>query len=174
MNTNYFKILADYTIWADTIVIGWLNQLNEEQWNQSRTSSFSSIKQTALHIASAEKVWIDFWNNEPTPVFLAAHFTGTTKELTTIWEEASAGMKKIIEECPEEEYTRDVIFSYPRGGNGKMEFWQTVSHIVNHSTYHRGQLVTLLRQAGFTNLSSIDLATYFILNQGEKSMVKTD
>lgn len=167
-------MLADYTIWADTIVIGWLNQLNEDQWNKSTTSSFSSIKQTALHIASAEKVWIDFWKIEPAPVYLSVNFEGTKKDLIDIWEEANMGMKKFIDEYPEDNYMKDVIFSYPRGGEGKMEFWQTVSHIVNHSTYHRGQLVTLLRQVGFTNLSSIDLATYFILNQRENILVKTD
>ncbi|PWB23974.1 DinB family protein [Flavobacterium sp. HTF] len=165
MNADYFRMLADYTIWADTIVIEWLNQLNDDQWNQNITSSFSSIRQTALHIASAEKVWIDFWKCEPVPVFLAVDFNGTNKDLINIWREASKGMKKFIDECPEDNYLKDVIFSYPRGGEGKMQFWQTVSHIVNHSTYHRGQLVTLLRQIGLTNLSSIDLATYFILNQ---------
>ncbi|WP_408612388.1 DinB family protein [Chryseobacterium fluminis] len=35
-------------------------------------------------------------------------------------------------------------------------------HFVNHATYHRGQLVTLLRQTGFTDFSNTDLATYFI------------
>ncbi|WP_223233283.1 DinB family protein [Chitinophaga sp. CF418] len=32
---------------------------------------------------------------------------------------------------------------------------------MNHSTYHRGQLVNMLRQVGFTQLSSTDLATYY-------------
>ena len=59
----------------------------------------------------------------------------------------------------------DHTFRYPRGGEGRMEFWQTFSHIINHSTYHRGQLVTILRQAGFTKLSSIDLATYYRMHQ---------
>jgi uncharacterized damage-inducible protein DinB len=36
-------------------------------------------------------------------------------------------------------------------------------HFVHHATYHRGQLVTLLRQAGFTNITNIYLFTYFIL-----------
>jgi uncharacterized damage-inducible protein DinB len=54
---------------------------------------------------------------------------------------------------------------YPMGGEGQMEFQQTFSHVVNHSTYHRGQLVTLLRQTGFTQLSSTDLATYYMLHQ---------
>ena len=77
-------------------------------------------------------------------------------------------MKDFIEKYPEDKYMEQVSFSYPKGGEGQMEFWQTISHIVNHSTYHRGQLVTLLRQADFTRLSSIDLATYYMTNKNAK------
>jgi hypothetical protein len=48
-----------------------------------------------------------------------------------------------------------VRFIYPNGDTGQMPYYQTFAHIVNHSTYHRGQLVTLLRQAGYDQFSSI-------------------
>lgn len=165
MNKNYYTGLADYNVWADNKAIEWLNQINEEQWNQINISSFSSVKQTAIHIASAEKVWIDFWTNTPDPVYLSAEFNGTKNDLVEIWGKASAGMKEFIEKYPEENYLQQVTFRYPRGGEGQMEFWQTFSHIINHSTYHRGQLVTLLRQVGFTKFSSIDLATFYIVSR---------
>jgi uncharacterized damage-inducible protein DinB len=165
MNRKYFTALADYNIWANNIVIEWLSQINEEQWKQVIVSSFSSIRQTVLHIASAEKVWIDFWEKAPAPVYLSVDFTGTENELIDIWKQSSAGIKNFIEKYPEENYQEQITFRYPRGGEGQMEFWQTVSHAINHCTYHRGQLVTMLRQAGFTKLSSIDLATYYRLHQ---------
>ena len=162
---KYFLELANYNIWADNMAIEWLEQIDDEQWDRVIISSFSSIKQTAIHIASAEKVWIDFWTNAVDPVYLSTEFDGKKNDLIAIWKEASAGLKNFIDEFPEENYRRQVTFRYPRGGEGEMEFWQTFSHIINHSTYHRGQLVTLLRQAGFTKFSSIDLATYYRLNQ---------
>ena len=55
MNKKYFTSLADYNIWADNIATDWLNQINDEQWNQVVTSSFSSIKQTAIQIAVQKK-----------------------------------------------------------------------------------------------------------------------
>jgi uncharacterized damage-inducible protein DinB len=165
MNKNYFTGLAGYTNWADKKAIEWLNQISEEQWEQVLVSSFSSIKLTAIHIASAQKIWIDFWNNAPDPVYLSAEFKGTKNELIEIWKKASAGLKDFIETYPEENYFRPVTFIYPRGGEGQLEFQQTFSHMVNHSTYHRGQLVTLLRQVGFTELSSTDLATYYIVQK---------
>ncbi|SEW39029.1 Uncharacterized damage-inducible protein DinB (forms a four-helix bundle) [Chitinophaga sp. YR573] len=158
---KYFIELADYNIWADNIAIGWLNQINDEQWDQVIISSFSSIKQTAIHIASAEKIWVDFWENVSAPVYLSAGFKGTKNDLIEIWKKASVGLKKFIEEYPEENYQQQVKFKKPNGEEGRMEFSQTFPHMINHSTYHRGQLVTLLRQAGFTKLSSTDLFTYY-------------
>lgn len=163
---KYFLALADYNTWANTIAIEWLEQINDEQWEQIITSSFSSIKQTAIHIASAEKIWLDFWKKVPEPIYLSAEFKGTKKDLTDIWRASSAGLKAFIEKYQEENYLQQVTFRYPKGGEAQMEFWQTFSHIINHSTYHRGQLVTLLRQAGFIKLSSIDLATYYRTSQG--------
>jgi uncharacterized damage-inducible protein DinB len=161
MSKKYFIELADYNIWADNITIGWLNQISDAQWNQVIISSFSSIKQTAIHIASAEKVWIDFWENVPDPVYLSAGFKGTKNDLIEIWRKASAGLKNFIEKHPEESYPEQVAFKKPNGEEGRMAFSQTFPHIINHSTFHRGQLVTLLRQAGFTKFSSTDLFTYY-------------
>jgi uncharacterized damage-inducible protein DinB len=69
--------------------------------------------------------------------------------------------KNLIENYPEENYTQIISFKV-RNEEWKMEFAQTVLHHNNHATYHRGQLVTMLRQAGFTNFSNTDLATYFV------------
>lgn len=165
MNKKYFTELAGYNHWADNIAIEWLSQINDEQWNQVIASSFSSIRQTAIHIASAEKIWIDFWKDAPNPVYLSAEFKGTKEDLIAIWKKVSAGLKDFIEEYPEENYRRQVTFKKPNGEDGQMEFSQTFPHMINHSTYHRGQLVTMLRQAGFTKLSSTDLFTYYRVMQ---------
>ncbi len=161
MNKKYFLELADYNIWANNIAIEWLNQINDEQWKQAITSSFSSIEQTAIHIAGAEKIWIDRWTNIQNPVFLTAEFKGTKNELIEIWRKSSADLKTFIEKYPEENYNQQLTFKRLNSEEYTMEFAQTYSHIINHSTFHRGQLVTMLRQTGFTKVSSTDLITYY-------------
>lgn len=136
-------------------------------------SSFSSIRQTAVHIVSAEKYWVDHWTHIPEPVFLSAEFDGTKNELLEIWNKSSVDIKALVDNYPESNYVETVSFKYPGNSRtGQMAFWQTVAHAINHSKYHRGQLVTLLRQTGFINLSSNDMATYFQLNKnGEKKFI---
>lgn len=163
MHKRYFLELADYIIWADGNIIEWLHQISDPQWEQELTSSFPTIKQTALHIVSAQKIWLDFWAKTAEPVFLSAKFSGTKNELIAIWQQTSTALKTFVEAYPEDAYAQIVNFKWPRGGESNFEFWQTFSHFINHATYHRGQLVTMLRQAGFTKLSSTDLATYYRL-----------
>jgi uncharacterized damage-inducible protein DinB len=162
MLKQYFTDLAAYNSWADQKAMDWLSQITDEQWEQVNTSSFSSVRQTAVHITSAEKIWIDFWNKVADPVYLSANFMGTKNELLSIWKAASEGLETYIKSHPEEEFMRSVSFIYPNGNTGQMPYYQTFAHIVNHSTYHRGQLVTLLRQAGHHQFSSVDLATFYI------------
>lgn len=164
MTKKYFTELANYHNWTDSIIIEWLKQLNNEQWEQPVESSFNSIKKTAIHMVSAKKIWIDFWTKVPYPVYLSSEFTGTKNELIEIWQKVSADLKNFIENYPEEDYLKSVDFIYPNGRQGQMIFWQTFPHFVNHATYHRGQLVTMLRQTGFSNFSNTDMATYFITN----------
>lgn len=159
MNRDYFVDLSDYNRWVSDTVIGWLNQLSDQQWNQCMTSSFGSIRDTTLHLVSAEKIWLDFWQQTPDPQFLSRTFTGTKQELIQIWIQTSAAVQAVIGSYPKEQYDQPVRFGW-QGAAWQMTFWQTVAHFTNHATYHRGQLVTLLRQAGFTDLSSTDLATF--------------
>ena len=161
----YFTDLSAYNSWANYKAMDWLCQIDDEQWERANVSSFSSVKKTAVHLASAEKIWIDFWTAVKNPVYLSSEFAGTRDELIDIWSAASKGLDSFIQRHPEEDYMRSVIFVYPNGKTGQMPYYQTFAHIINHSTYHRGQLVTLMRQAGYNQFSSIDLATYHILKQ---------
>ncbi|MBS7565507.1 DinB family protein [Mucilaginibacter sp. Bleaf8] len=162
MLKQYFTDLAAYNCWADQKVIDWLSRVDEEQWKRANVSSFPSLRQTALHIASAEKIWVDFWMKANDPVYLSAEFTGTNEELLLIWKEASGSLAEFVKSHPEDRLTELVSFTYPNGRTGRMQYDHTFAHSINHSTYHRGQLVTLLRQAGYNKFSSIDLATYYI------------
>jgi len=158
---SYFIELADFSNWADNRAIDWLNQITDEQWDQIANSSFGSVRDTAVHIVSAKKIWIDFWTNVQHPIYLSSKFKGTREDLIDIWKRTSAQLKSFIENYPAENYTTEIYVRKPNGELSTMEFRKTFPHMINHSTYHRGQLVTLLRQSGFLSLSNTDLFTYF-------------
>jgi uncharacterized damage-inducible protein DinB len=158
---EYFIELAGYINWADDRAIEWLTQINDEQWNQAAISSFDSIKDTVLHFVSAKKIWVDTWTNVPDKTYLSKVFDGSKGDLIAIWKKTSADLIDFITNYPAAKFTDEVVIMKPNGELSTMEFRKTFPHMVNHATYHRGQLVTLLRQAGFSNFLNTDLFTYY-------------
>jgi len=161
MTKNYFIQLAEYNIWANTIFMGWLRQITDEQWNQPAESSFKSIAETVVHTAGAEKIWFERLTEVQSPVFLLSVFKGTKEEALAIWETTSQNLKSFIENLDETQMQKVLRFVRLDNKTYELEYYQVFAHIFNHSTYHRGQLVTLLRQAGFTGIHSTDVSTYF-------------
>jgi len=161
MTKNYFILLADYNTWANDIVHSWFEKISDEQWQQTMVSSFPSLEATALHIAAAETIWLDRLNQEPEPRWLTAIIKGGKKEVQDAWRSSSAGLKSFIENFDEAKMQARVRFKRPDGNTYELQHYQIFGHVFNHSTYHRGQIVTMLRQAGFTGVHSIDMSTYF-------------
>jgi len=142
MTKQYFLEVADYNIWANDIVLSWINKITDEQWEKHVVSSFNSIAETVLHITSAETIWLERLNKAESPVWLQSTFKGTRTDVIELWKKASLGLKI-------------------NGDRYEMPHYQVFAHIFNHSTYHRGQLVTMLRQVGFTDVGSTDKLGFY-------------
>ena len=161
MTKNYFIQSGDYNIWANNIVHSWFEKITDEQWEQPIVSSFKSIAETSVHTAGAEKIWLERLQKVENPVFLSSVFIGPKKEAIEVWKKTSQGLKSFIENFDETKLQDSVSFKRPDGNTYQLRYYQIFVHVFNHSTYHRGQIVTMLRQAGFTGVHSIDMSTYF-------------
>jgi uncharacterized damage-inducible protein DinB len=156
MNKQYFIELAEYNLWANTIVCGWLEQISDEQWNNEIISSFNSIQGTVLHTISAENAWLQRFKKEPFE-WLQSTYKGSKEEHIKLWKENSTQLKAFIDAFDENDLNKNLDFKRLNGEAYSMPYYQLFAHVVNHATYHRGQLVTMLRQAGFKNISYTDL-----------------
>jgi uncharacterized damage-inducible protein DinB len=161
MTKKYFIELSEYNIWANDIVGSWLNKISDEQWNQHSTSSFNSIKETVLHVIGAENAWAERMNGVPVATWLPDTFKGTMQEHITLMKTTSEKLKKFVLGFDESKLETKFYFKRLNGEENRMPYYQVLAHVFNHSTYHRGQLVTMLREAGFTNVSSTDLSAYY-------------
>ncbi len=161
MTKQYFTELADFNIWANDIVCDWLMQLGEEQWNRNIISSFNSISETTLHILSAEQAWLERFQGNKNIVWQQSVFKGSKEEVVNFWKHASQGLKDFISGFDENMLQQNLDFKRLNGDAYSMPWYQLFAHVVNHSTYHRGQLVTMLRQAGFEGIGSTDLLGFY-------------
>ena len=156
MTKQYFKELAEYNLWANAIVLNWLEQITDEQWDREIISSFNSIQETVLHIISAEYAWLQRFRKEPFD-WLQSTYKGTKEEHIKLWKQTSEGFKTFVDAFDENNLNTNLDFKRLNGDAYSMPYYQLFAHVVNHATYHRGQLVTMLRQAGFTKVSATDL-----------------
>ena len=163
MSKNFFIELSEYHSWANNRVCDWLEHISAEQWNQPVVSSFQSIYETILHMAGAEKTWLERMKKQPNSQMLAATFKGSKDELIEIWKATSAGYQKFIMAMPEDQFQQILNYKNLKGKEFNEPFYQLLAHVFNHATYHRGQVVTMLRQVGYTDFSSTDMTTFFRL-----------
>lgn len=163
------KQYASSNKWANQRIIAVALELPEEVLTMERTGSFSSIHKTLLHIWDAESGWWQRLKLEEKMILPSAHFKGTTRDI------ADAILRQ------DDLYEQWVYNSTPAGIDHVMQFYnskrepvkmhvsQLLLHVFNHSTYHRGQLVNQLREAGLTNLPSTDF--FYWLKTAKKSFV---
>ncbi|WP_157558011.1 DinB family protein [Niabella aurantiaca] len=160
MDKTYFTELAEFNRASTAQVCSWLQQISDEQWQQPVVSSFNSIRATALHVVNAENAWLQRLKKEPV-VRLDQDFPGSRPELLALWEQTSRQFRDWMEGFDAIKLKEP--FSYRRfnGQEYTSRYYQVFAHVVNHATYHRGQLVTLLRQVGFTAVQSTDLIGFY-------------
>ncbi len=160
MIKKYLIELADYNSWANDIVCNWLSQIDNTQWEKPIESSFSSIAKTCLHIASAEHAWYLRIERKPFE-WIANSFNGEKEDLLKLWNEISTNLNQVAKSFDETNLTQILHFTRLNGEKKSQPFYQIFAHVFNHSTYHRGQLVTMLRQVGFTKVSTTDLLSFY-------------
>jgi uncharacterized damage-inducible protein DinB len=161
MTKKYFIELAKYNLWANKIVTEWLGSIEESQWNTEMISSFNSIKETTIHILSAEHIWYERLMKYAEPKWLAFDLAGDKKEVILLWLKASSNLLSFVEQMDENKLTELTYYKRINGEEFEQPTYEILGHIFNHSTYHRGQLVTMLRQTGFTQVSSTDILLYY-------------
>ena len=72
----------------------------------------------------------------------------------------STDWKQWAEQCTEEELKREFDYKNIKGQPFRSAIWQVVQHLFNHGTYHRGQLVTMMRELGATEIPQTDFIQY--------------
>ncbi len=151
---------ATYNIWANKILFERASKLNEEQVHREIASSFSSVYKTVVHMWQAEDVWWQRLKLVENPVYLSESFTGDFNEAITALAKQSQQWAAWVDSATENQIAH--VFAFIRNKEQfKMKVNDMLLHLFNHATFHRGQLVTLLRQLGETEkIPSTDFSTF--------------
>ena len=161
MNLAYLQTLLDYHYWARDIVLDAVTEVPREKFTEPVIGSFGSLRDTVAHIYAADWVWYTRWNGtSPATLLDYTQFPDATS-IRTAWKELEGKVRPFLNGLGEDGIKRPFEYKLLSGAADSQPFWQTFSHVVNHGSYHRGQVTTLLRQLGAKPPKPTDLVYFF-------------
>lgn len=164
MNRQDIEFLYRYDRWANNLVFGCASKLTAEQFIRDLQSSHRSVRDTLAHVLAAEWIWLQRWRGiSPRSLFDPAEFPDVAS-LSAKLKEVEEDQIKFIESLTDEALGADVAYTNTKGERWEYPLGHLMQHLVNHSSYHRGQVTTMLRQVG-AEAVSVDLL-YFLDEKG--------
>ena len=148
MNNKDFEYLYDYNRWANARVLDAVSKLKPDQLTKDLESSHRSLRDTLVHVLAGEWIWLERWNGTSHKALLDPAEFPTVESIRKRWEEVDRGYQKFIHEVREESLDKVITYINTKGEQWAYPLAQMFQHVMNHSTYHRGQVTTLLRQLG--------------------------
>lgn len=148
MTADEIRALFDYNTWANHRELDAAVQLSPEQFIKPLGSSFSSVRDTLVHVCGAEWIWHErFEGRAPTAIPDLASIQ-TVEALRTHWLPQEASLLAFVQKLTKADLDRVIEYKTLNFGVYSNPLWQSMQHVVNHGTYHRGQITTMLRQLG--------------------------
>ncbi|MDH4069821.1 MAG: DinB family protein [Ignavibacteria bacterium] len=147
MTLQELKSLHAYSSWADNRIFDSLEALPSEQYLRNLGSSHGGIHGTMIHLVGAQKIWLERFKGETGP-FLATDPPESLAALKRVWEKVGYDTAKWLGMLNDSKLNGTFSMKNLKGETLTQIFWQAFQHLANHSSYHRGQVVTMMRQLG--------------------------
>ena len=148
MTVKDLERLFDYGYWANKKVLTVASQLTPEQLTHTVAGSYGSVRNTMVHMLSAEWGWLDRCGGPQRGPALKAEDYPTIEPLVERWNTVERHMREFLANLTDADLTRRVEFKNPRGETRSMVLGEALQHAANHGVHHRGQVALLLRALG--------------------------
>lgn len=158
---------ASYNYWAHKSFTDVILNMDENLHQQIVKSSFPNLYATVLHIWDAESIWWQRMNGHEQLVIPSKQFNPSMKEVVNGLLHQSQQWETWAKQCSEDELKKTFEYKNLKGLSFHSTIWQVVQHVFNHGTYHRGQLVTMMRELGVTEIPATDFIHWCRMIQQE-------
>lgn len=150
-----------YMLWADRLTLAAVRKVKPEDLTRDAGVSFGSVLGTLGHTLGSQRLWLSrFLGNPLTSRPEAGEYPDLPSWIAG-WEETASQVEAFLAGLSDEQLAAPLTWaSLPDGAAHTLPLWQAVMHLVNHTTYHRGQVISLLRQMGYP-VPHTDLIVFF-------------
>jgi len=152
--TDEFSKLFEYNRWANARTLQPVSELTAEEFSRALGGSFRSVHETLAHIYAAEWIWLERWNGRSPRALPTVQDVPTLEALTEKWRTVEEECRAHVGSLTEDRMAQVVTYVNTKGETWSYPLAEILVHLVNHSTYHRGQVATMLRRLGKTPLST--------------------
>jgi uncharacterized damage-inducible protein DinB len=150
---------ARYNVWAHKKLLALINELDEQQQHQEVASSFNSLYKTVFHVWGASSVWFKRLSHENFRIN-EDPFNGLMPDLSFALEKMDEQWLNWVINSNENALKEKLAYSNSRGEPFTQPLNQIVMHVFNHSAYHNGQVVTILRQLKIEKIPATDFIVW--------------
>lgn len=161
MTIEDLRVLLDYHYWARDRLLNAVDALPSDQLTRDMRNSFRSIRDTLSHIYAAEWAWYSRWQGKSPTALLPLDTFHDVASLRTAWTALERDVRGFLDSLGADGVSRAFDYTLINGQPGRSVFWHMLQHVVNHASYHRGQVTTMLRQIGATPAKSMDLIAFY-------------
>ncbi|MBI1746776.1 MAG: DinB family protein [Acidobacteria bacterium] len=149
-----------YNSWANELVFEVLKRLSVEPYLQDLKGSHGGIHGTITHMIGVQVVWLSRWRGTPDAALLKAEDVRSLSEVQEVWKKVDAETTLFLNTLSDAKLQETITV---RTGDGRVftnSYAEMMRHLINHSSYHRGQIATMLRQLGYKPAGT-DLITFY-------------
>ncbi len=159
---EYFLQMARYNLWADQLICKRIDRLDPIDLDKTIASSFPTIRRTLGHMFDAERIWLNRLNGRSLDHWPSSKIENFT---TAYLLEESGAALSYVESVNEQDLNSLCTYSNRAGVEFSNKVSGVLMHLFNHATYHRGQLISMLRQLGEEELPATDIIAYLRLER---------
>ncbi len=159
--------LFAYTAWANARILEAVAKLDEGALSKDLGSSYPSVRDTLVHLLSADWIWLSRWQGVSPTARPDSWDLSSFAAIRTQWAEIEREQTAFVAALTETDLDRPLAYRNMKGERFVNTLGETLRHVVNHASYHRGQVVTMLRQLGAEGVNTDLIAFYRLQAAGE-------
>jgi len=154
------RLLFAYDAWANARDLEVCAALTPEQFTRALGSSFTSVRDTLVHILGAQWIWNERFHGRPTTGLPKAEEYPDYASVVAASKKVQSDLCEFVDKLSAADLAGSFEYRDTKGNSHRNALCETLQHLANHGTYHRGQITTLLRQLGAKPVST-DMIGFF-------------
>ena len=151
---------AAYNVWANRLLMEVIVKLPEALHTKEIQSSFTGLHATILHLWDSESAWWQRIKLQEVVIPPSVHFKGNTIDAANGLQHQDRLWEQWVNNATEAALVHVFAYQNSKKEHFKQPVCQVLLHVFNHSSYHRGQMVTMLRQLGADKIPNTDFINW--------------